>query len=256
MIDENRKPEKLGGLNMKEEGNQLSFCMRDDTLLHGDCLEKLKHIDTHSIDAIITDPPFAFAGGVSNGFASRADSQFFVHWLAEIFIEMHRCSKPEAAWFLWADWRSLSAYDEALSKGEDYYNLRKISQVIIHDREMVGMGSPFRNQLDYIALVRGKKTKFNSEQIAKNQPNILRSYWYYGKHPHHPSEKCPKLTQRLIEFITPVNGIVLDPFMGSGTTGVACKNSNRNFIGIELNDKYFKIAKKRIERVEMRLSDD
>lgn len=215
-------------------------------LIQGDCLEELKKIETNSIDSIITDPPFAFAGGLSNGFASRVDSQFFVHWLSDIFIELHRCSKPESAWFLWSDWRSLNAYELALQKSSEYYDQRKISQVIIHDREMVGMGSPFRNQLDYIALIRGKKTKFCSEKIPKNQPNIIRSYWYYGKHPNHPAEKCPDVTKKLIDFITPDNGTILDPFMGSGTTGVAAKNLNRKFIGIEKDPDYFKIAQDRI----------
>jgi site-specific DNA-methyltransferase (adenine-specific) len=52
----------------------------------------------------------------------------------------------------------------------------------------------------------------------------------------------------LIEMVTPENGTVLDPFMGSGTTGVACVNTNRSFIGIEMDDKYFKIAEKRINK--------
>jgi len=51
----------------------------------------------------------------------------------------------------------------------------------------------------------------------------------------------------LIQLITPSNGIVLDPFMGSGTTGIAAKNLNRGFIGIELETEYFEIAKARIE---------
>jgi len=52
--------------------------------------------------------------------------------------------------------------------------------------------------------------------------------------------------QHIVKIHTNKNDIVLDPFMGSGTTGVACKNLNRNFIGIELDKKYYKIAKKRI----------
>ena len=150
---------------------------------------------------------------------------------------------------MWSDWRTLSAYEIALSKGLNYYDQRILSQVIVHDREMVGMGSPFRNQVDFIALIRGKKTKFDALKIPKNQPNIIRSYWYYGKHKHHPAEKCPEIAKKLIEFITPEHGVVLDPFMGSGTTGVACKNLNRKFIGIEKDETYFKIAQDRIAAI-------
>jgi DNA modification methylase len=64
----------------------------------------------------------------------------------------------------------------------------------------------------------------------------------------HPTLKPIKLMEYLITLVTPSKGTVLDPFMGSGSTGVAAKNLNRNFIGIEMNEEYFEIAKKRITR--------
>ena len=64
---------------------------------------------------------------------------------------------------------------------------------------------------------------------------------------HHPTLKPIKLMQYLIKLITPPNGVVLDPFMGSGSTGIACKNLGFNFIGMELDKEYYKIAEKRIE---------
>lgn len=65
----------------------------------------------------------------------------------------------------------------------------------------------------------------------------------------HPTMKDIKIIKHLVELLSNENDTVLDPFMGSGTTGVACKNLNRNFIGIELDENYFKIAKERIENV-------
>ena len=63
----------------------------------------------------------------------------------------------------------------------------------------------------------------------------------------HDTEKPIELMKILIENSSEQNDFVLDPFMGSGTTGVACKNLNRNFIGMEINKNYFNIAKERIE---------
>jgi site-specific DNA-methyltransferase (adenine-specific) len=63
---------------------------------------------------------------------------------------------------------------------------------------------------------------------------------------NHPTVKPVKLMQYLVRLVTPKDGVCLDPFMGSGTTGVACKNLNRNFIGIELDEQYFEIAQQRI----------
>lgn len=64
----------------------------------------------------------------------------------------------------------------------------------------------------------------------------------------HPTMKDIKIIKHLVEVLSNENDLVLDCFMGSGTTGVACKELNRNFIGIELDDKYFNIAKERINK--------
>ena len=66
----------------------------------------------------------------------------------------------------------------------------------------------------------------------------------------HPTQKPVKLLEYLIKTYTNEGDIVLDNCMGSGSTGVACLNTNRNFIGIELDEKYFEIAKKRIEETK------
>ena len=65
---------------------------------------------------------------------------------------------------------------------------------------------------------------------------------------HHPTMKDLKVIEYLVETLTNEGDLVLDCFMGSGTTGVACKNLGRDFIGIELNPEYFRIAEERIEK--------
>ena len=79
-----------------------------------------------------------------------------------------------------------------------------------------------------------ERTDGTVRQLAKKQNN-------------HPTVKPIALMEYLVKLVSPENSIVLDPFMGSGTTGVACKNLNRNFIGMELDPDYFEIAKNRIE---------
>jgi len=71
-----------------------------------------------------------------------------------------------------------------------------------------------------------------------------------GEGNNHPTVKPVSLIKHLVTLVTPPDGVCLDPFMGSGTTGVACKNLNRNFIGIELDYKYFEIAKQRISEAQ------
>jgi len=85
-------------------------------------------------------------------------------------------------------------------------------------------------------------------QISKEQYNKLpeRLQKHFSNGNSHPTVKTVALCEYLIKMVTPKGGTVLDPFMGSGTTGIACKNLNRDFIGIELDPEYYEIAKKRI----------
>jgi len=66
----------------------------------------------------------------------------------------------------------------------------------------------------------------------------------------HPTIKPLNITEKIIRNSSKENNTILDPFMGSGTTGVACVNTNRNFIGIELDERYYKIAEERIKNAE------
>ena len=92
-----------------------------------------------------------------------------------------------------------------------------------------------------------EKYNAHSEQM-KIQSNILKVLKdEEDSQGYHPTQKPLNLMRLLIELVTKENQVILDPFMGSGTTGVACKNLSRNFIGMELDEEYFKIAQSRIE---------
>lgn len=82
--------------------------------------------------------------------------------------------------------------------------------------------------------------------MAANIMNVPKPSGKERKESDHLTMKPIKLMEHLVNLFTKENDVVLDCFMGSGTTGVACKNSNRNFIGIELDENYFNIAKQRI----------
>ena len=84
-------------------------------------------------------------------------------------------------------------------------------------------------------------TNFNRQTLRFNNEHNVSAF--------HPTQKPVELIEYLIKTYTNENELVLDFTMGSGTTGVACKNLNRNFIGIELNKEYFEIAKKRLEEI-------
>ena len=195
------------------------------------------------MDALVSDPPFAFAGGLSNGMTSMADDQFFVRWWRDACVRIASCLTPEAEGFLWCDWRSVRIFADGFARTDQVKPFR-LSQVIYHYREMPGMGQPFRNSVDTIGYVRGPKATGN--RIPNTAHNFISRYWYYGRHNFHPSEKDPSIAQQLVEWCSDRDETVLDPFMGSGTTLVAAKNLGRKAIGIEIEERYCEIAARRL----------
>ena len=221
-------------------------------LYHADCLELLENAPDGWVDAIVTDPPFAMTGGISNGRTAGNDSQFFEHWLKDVLTQLIRVMKPTGAMLIWCDWRTVGVIERALARASERYEPWGVSQMIVHDREMVGMGSPFRNQCDWIAVVRGQKTEWGN-RVPNTTPNIFREYSYYGKHDNHPSEKTVTAAERLVKWAAEPGAVVLDPFCGSGTTLVACKHTGRFGIGIERDETHVATAKRRCEQDAMNL---
>ena len=87
--------------------------------------------------------------------------------------------------------------------------------------------------------------------FPRNIPTVIRHFYAYGEHENHGAEKPISLYSKLLE--NHVCQSILDPFMGSGTTGVACVQTGRRFIGIEIDPTYFEIAKKRIQQAQLQI---
>lgn len=198
------------------------------TLYLGDCLEILPTI--HSVDAMITDPPYGISLNSSWG---------GLHGACEI-VSDESLSVRDAA-------LQAIVYERALifgsPKKEKPANTR---QTLIWDKGgHCGMGDlsiPWKPNYEEIYVLgsgfEGRRTSGVISIIADRECN--------GKvrKRDHPTEKPVRLMDELVKK-TP--GVILDPFMGSGTTGVACANLGREFIGIEIEPKYFDIACERIE---------
>lgn len=221
-----------------------------DVIYNEDCLEGMKKLETRSFDALVTDPPFSYTGGISWGRSSVSSNQFFLFWWKAICKELVKLLKETASGFIWCDWRTASIISEGFILNEQKYTWR-IAQMIYHHREMPGQGSPFRSSVDMIAYARGPKHK--NILIPNTTLNLISKYWYYGKHPYHPTEKSLEITEQLIKWCSNKGDVILDPFMGSGTTAVACKQLGRHYIGFEINPEYCKIAKKRLAEVQLEL---
>ena len=211
-------------------------------LINGDCLEKMKSIKSNSVDAIITDPPYtsptvhAFGRQVVNRLSDLAIQEFY---FSAIKTEWERILKPNAPILVFCD----DIYSAVLMGL--FYEWKQKS-LVIWDKGRIGMGNPFRKQHELIFYANRDSLKLNKEKLT-HIPTIIKAPL---KKEFHGAEKPTELIETLLNGLTTKGANVLDPFMGSGTTGVACKNTNRNFIGIELDKNYFKIAQERINSTE------
>jgi site-specific DNA-methyltransferase (adenine-specific) len=205
------------------------------TLYQGDALDVLRTLPDASVHAVVTDPPFAFAGGISNGRTSHADGQFFLHWWKDVCRQLIRVLRTDGEGFVWCDWKTAALFADGLAAVQPYGGWRA-AQMLYHYREMPGMGKPFRSSVDMIQYWRGPKS--TGERIPNTTHNFVSRYWYYGKHDNHPAEKSPSVAAQLVEWCTHSGQVVLDPFAGSGTTLVAARDLGRRAIGVEMDAGY------------------
>jgi len=243
--------------------------LSDHKLILGDCLEELPKIFDKNIDLVLTDPPYGTT-------QCKWDS---VIPFEPMWNQLKRVIKDNGCIALFAQDKFTS--NLILSNIKDHkYNLiwnKYLTSGYLNANRM-----PLRVHEDIVVFY-NKQPTYNPQKTLGNinhssgklkEPTINNSYGkhYYTsnpkklgnlKHPKsilnfkaihtskrkHTSEKPVDLLEYLIKTYTNENNTVLDFTMGSGSTGVACKNLNRNFIGIEKDKKYFDIAKQRIEGV-------
>ena len=195
-------------------------------LIHGDCLEEMKNIPDGSVDMVLTDPPYSFPTNFST----------YQHFFNMFLDEVIRVTNKDGDVYVFCD----EVFYAVLYPL--FYSRFYSTKMIIWNKCRIGKGGMWRRQFEVVlhARMRPAKLKSGDGDIVECKP-------IQGKDKQHQSQKPVELCEKLISKNSLLNGTVLDPFMGSGTTGVACKNLNRDFIGIELDETYFNIAKQRIE---------
>jgi len=212
-------------------------------LLQGDCIDLLPKIPDGSINSIITDPPY-FLGMTHNGqkgcFNDLAICKPFYQ---KLFTEYKRVLKPDGCVYFFCDWRSYAFYYPLFDSVLGARNM------LVWDKQS-GAGNFYTYQHELVIFTT-KRNAFNVKE-TKNIITGIRSFSTGAKKTNgekvHPTQKPIELIEKFIRDSTDAGDTVLDSFAGSGTTGVACINTDRKFIGMELDDQYFNIAKQRIEK--------
>ena len=250
-------------------------CGDHDRLILGDCLVEMVKLDTESVNLVFADPPYNLSNGGFTCHAGRAvsvnkgkwdksrgvdkDFEFILQWLKEC----KRLLKPNGTIWISGTYHSIYQCGYALQK-LDYHILNDICwfkpnaspnlscryftashETLIWASKKKSSGHTF----NYQEMKNGRFPK----DFIKKPGKQMRSLWAIGtpqaeekQFGKHPTQKPLDLLERIILAASNKGDIILDPFMGSGTTGIAALRHGREFIGIELDEEYYKVACTRI----------
>ena len=218
-------------------------------LIQGDCIGVIDKLIEEGIrvDTIITDPPYKVITGGKNGTKGKPSGILtnnkqlmgnipeFSDWMPKLYTILNSNSHI----YLMVNMLNLKDMMIATENAGFY-----IHNILIWHKNNSTPNKWYMKNCEYVIFAKKGKSKF-----INNCGSRVVEQFDNPKNKVHPTEKPIGLMEMYIANSSNENQVVLDPFMGSGTTGVACKNLNRKFIGIELDENYFNIAKDRIESV-------
>ena len=207
-------------------------------IIKGDCLEVMKNILAGSLDLILTDPPYGmdFQSNYRKEKYNKIKNDNNLDWLPDFVDECYRIAKKHTAHYIFCSYHNIDIFKQAFEKKF------KIKNILVWEKNNTSMGDlkgDFAPKIEFILFIQ----KGRSLIRGKRDPNIFKFARTGNK--LHPTEKPVDMFEYLISKFSDVGDLVFDPFAGSGTTGVACINTNRQFILIEKEDKYFQICKER-----------
>ena len=222
-------------------------------LMQGDCLDRMKEIPDGSVDMVLTDPPYILStssGGGMMGKGGRTfmedmdtslkvgiDTNEFLCSLKRLFKDKESfcgvffCSNKQLVQYL------LFAEEHNYQYGVGVWNKSNPAPLC---------NFKYLNDVEYWVYIKGKNSKIGGTYASKSMVYSSQRNTKESKQFNHPTVKPQPLLEKFLINHTTEHGVILDPFMGSGSTGVACSNLSRKFIGIEMDEGYFNIAKERI----------
>ena len=206
----------------------------------GDCLELMKLIPDGAIDLLLTDPPYGmnFVSNRRKIKHEKIENDNNLNWFPEFAKSCHRVMKDNSAGYVFCSFHFIDVFKYEL---EQYF---KIKNILIWEKNNHSTGDlkgDFAPKVEFVIFIQ----KGRVEIKGKRDPNIFR----FAKTGNelHPTQKPVNMFEYLIEKFSNPSDIVLDPFSGSGTTAIACENTNRRWVCIEKDETY---AAKAIERIQ------
>ena len=215
-----------------------------------DCLDGMKRIPDGSVDLIVTDPPYLinYSRHVKgHRFENKILNDNNPELISKYIKECYRILKNNSAMYMFASHKTVDFFKQELE--DTGFNVKNM---IIWDKQRQGMGDTstvFGFQYELIFFVSKGQPKIRGKRLSDiwSFPKVV------GRNQVHQNQKPIELIERCVTKHSNEGDVVFDGFLGSGTTAIACLNTNRNFIGFELDKGYFDIATKRIEEHKQQL---
>ena len=202
-------------------------------IMQGDCTQILKTLPAESVDLVVTDPPYFVRYKDRAGRTIRNDDN--PANVLGAFSDLYRVLKPDTFCISFYGWNKVDAFFNAWTIA----GFRPVGHIVWRKDYSSRFGFMQAHHEQAYLLVKGNPPK-PTKPLEDVQP------WTYSGNRVHPTEKAVRILTPLIESFSRPGGVVLDPFSGSGSTLVAAALSGRGYVGIELEQKYCQLARKRV----------
>lgn len=238
----------------------------------GDCLQELPDIKDGTVDMVLIDPPYSsgglFAGDrkqstrtkytdkdfqgaarFQNFSGDNMDQRSFTEFMRMVLAATKEKAKPGATAAVFIDWRNLPAMTDAIQAAGWVWR-----GIVVWDKGTSrNIPGRFRSDCEYLVWGTYGEKAVDWKAGGAALPGCYKVKSVPSTKKNHQTEKPVELLEKILN-ICPEGGTVLDCFMGSGSTGVACISTGRRFIGIELDKQYFETAVRRITEAEDQLT--
>ena len=220
--------------------------MELNRIYNEDCLEGMKRIPDGSVDLIVTDPPYLmnYKTGRRKDKTHRFNDVILnddnEQLITDYVKECYRILKDDTAMYLFCSSNKVDFFKRELEK---LFSIKNMIIWVKNNHTAGDLESAFGRKYEIVFLVNKGQRKFNGERLT--------DIWEFPKVSSdgqlHQNQKPIELIKRCIEKHSNVGDVVFDGFMGSGTTAAAALDTNRNYIGFELDEYYFNVAEKRLK---------